>query len=295
MINQSLIPETLKDFKYYRNKLPLYLKNSKSFQEHFRIWYEVLVGNGKTGIVGNGEIFLNLLNIFDPDYLDFLRSIDDTEGATFDILDKIADLFGVNRHITVSYINENHEEINNEEITLSDTELLILIKARIIQNYCEGTREQIQKFYDTLGLSDEATGLTIKMLSNGGVDLNDMAIVDMYLIYQEQKPFSNIDKMFLSGMLTIESMGIGYRYTQPLVPNTILMWAREDEEPVSSSNVTDFYIYDDTEEEYVQATTYNKNTTYYSYDSESGKYIKAINIDYCWGVSEQYEGGRWII
>lgn len=225
MIEESLIPETLRSFKYYKNKLPLYLRNSESFQEHFKIWYEVLVGSGSEGVVGNGEILLNLLNIFSDDYLEFLQTIDSTPGADFDILDKIAELFGVSRNITVTYEDAEQTMHYNEEISLSNSELLILIKSRIIQNYCEGTRQQIQEFYNSLGLSE---GLAIRMLANGGLDQNEPATVDMYLIYEEEVPFSNLDKMFLSGMLNIESMGITYRYSQPLVPVSILKWARED-------------------------------------------------------------------
>ena len=73
MITQSIIPQKLQDFEYYKSKIPLYLQNSEGFQEHFRIWYDLLVD----GVVKNADILLNMLLIFDKDYLSYLHSIDE--------------------------------------------------------------------------------------------------------------------------------------------------------------------------------------------------------------------------
>lgn len=211
MITQSLIPEQLKSFNYYKNKLPLYLRQSNTFQEHFRIWYEILVGDGSTGVVGNGEILLNMLNIFSDDYFTFLATIEGSSATdtSSDILDKIANLFGESRYCTVSYQHNGTDY--NEQLTLTNEELLILIKARIVQNYCDGSLEQINAYYSDIGLN-------IKVQTS-----DDAATANLYLIFYEERPLSNIDKMFLSDKLTIRSMGIMYRQ-QLLVPSNILIW-----------------------------------------------------------------------
>lgn len=225
LITTSLIPETLCDFTYYKRKLPLYLRNSNSFQEHFKIWYDLLVSEDRKGIVGNGEILINLLNIFADDYLTYLEEKEGSspESTESDILDKIGNLFGISRYNLVTYYDEEIVA-HTEEITLTNENFLIYIKAKIIQNYCNGSREQIQMFYDSLGLN---RGLTINMQSN---PTGEDATVNVYLIYEERESetLSDFDKMFLAGLLNINSMGINYRYMQPIVPTTILIWANAD-------------------------------------------------------------------
>ena len=102
MINQSIIPQTLREFDYYKNKIPLYLQNSEGFIEHFRIWYDLLV----SGVGNKSDILLNMLLIFDPNYLSYLESIDENiqkDGYVCDILDKLGSIFGVNRYFKVTY------------------------------------------------------------------------------------------------------------------------------------------------------------------------------------------------
>lgn len=213
MIEQSLIPEKLKSFKYYLSKLPRYLKASKSFQEHFKIWFELL-----TTQVDNSQILLNMLNIFAEDYWEFLESVegstkDDTQS---DILDKLGNLYGVSRNLTVTYTDTQAVEHVNEQLLLTNEEFLILIKSRIIQNYCEGTLKQINEYYASTGL---------KIYTNTS---SDAATANMYLVYYEERELNNIDKMFLGGMLIIKSMGVGY-HTQILIPTQLLVWDQINE------------------------------------------------------------------
>lgn len=217
MINTSIIPNTLKEFDYYKQKLPLYLQNSEGFQEHFRIWYDFLVQD----VVKNADILLNLLLIFDKDYLSYLQSIDEEmspDSDYCDILDKLGSIFGVTRHFKISY--EVAGEAITEQIELDNQDFLILIKAQIIRNYCEGTREQMEAYYKSVGLQ-------IYIQTN----TTATATANLYLaqgIGNTEYDYSeNVQKMFLAGMLRIESVGIKYQEAYVDL-SRILFWDNEN-------------------------------------------------------------------
>lgn len=200
MNTNSIVPDKLKDFDYYKQKLPLYLQNSYGFIEHFRIWYDMYVGTGEyAGIIHVSDVLLSLLNIFDDDYLDYINNMPESNSGTqSDILDKIGNLFGVKRQFSCTYF-DNYNYIT-DELILNNEEFLILIKGQIIKNYCEGTYEQIEQYYNSTGLK---ICITTSELSN--------AESHTYLITTDDSDYSdNIKKMFLAGMLRIESMGIKY-------------------------------------------------------------------------------------
>lgn len=218
MYSESILPNTLKDFSYYFNKVPLYLKNSEGFIEHFRIWFDLLVGNYDydastfEGVVVTEDVILYLLNIFDNDYLQFISNLQGSNssqtvefGTVSDILDKLAEIYGVRRNFSVTYIIiENTEsKLVTKELSLNNSELLTLIKTQIIKNYCVGTYEQIQKFYQDINLpvivlTDDNSSATCSLILE--------EVTDSTLSYSD-----NIKDMFLSGLLTIENMGIAYR------------------------------------------------------------------------------------
>lgn len=231
MRSQNLIPEELQSFDYYKNKLPLYLQNSYGFQEHFRIWFDLLVGTSQNdGLIGNSYILLNLLNIFDPTYLEYISQLEDADvdennvyGTKSDILDKLGALFGVTRNFTVTYTDDTTV---TEDISLNNEDFLVLIKTQIIRNYCEGTSKQINEYYKSIKLQ-----LYAKTLSAGRAIL--------YLVVSDgDKQYSyseNIKKMFLAGMLKIDSMGILYSYSTLDLENLLIWdglttWAISDDE-----------------------------------------------------------------
>ena len=195
MITQSILNETLRSFDYYKNKLPIYLQNSYGFLEHFRIWYDLLVSDNNKGVVGNADIFLNLLQIFDENYLQYLKdNIEDYDDNESDILDKIGAIFGVTRHFEVTYADASKEQLN-----LNNREFLILIRGQIIKNYCDGSMEQMDYYYKTLGLD--------MFVQTSGTP----ATAYLYLATTPGYEYSdNMNKMFLGGMLKIQSAGIRY-------------------------------------------------------------------------------------
>ena len=110
--------------------------------------------------------------------------------------------------VTYTYEETTH---TNEQLLLTNEELLMLIKAKIIQNYCEGTLQQMNAYYAT-------TGLNIYVNTS-----ESPATANLYLVYYEEQELSNIDKLFLAEQLIIRSMGIKYN-TQILIPSTVLIW-----------------------------------------------------------------------
>lgn len=201
----SFVPDKIKSYEWYYNKLPLYLKNSYGFSEHFRIWYELLISGDKNGIVNVGDTLLYLFNIFDKNFLQTIANFPDsgaTEGnygTVSDFLDKLGYLFGVIRNFSVTYKNDNDENVT-EDLSLNNEDFLLLIKAQIIKNYCEGTYEQIKGYYNSAGLD-------VFLITT-----EDGASAHVYLAAppNSSKYSLNVEKMFKSGLMRIESMGITY-------------------------------------------------------------------------------------
>lgn len=203
----SLLTSELQDFQYYINKCPLYLRNSQSFLEHFRQWYDLLVGDSKqSGIVGTADTILSLINIFDDDYVEKLANL---ENGGNDILVKIGQLFNVRPTFSVTYTH-NSETIT-AAISLTTYEFLLLIRAQIIKNYWDGSYSEIREFYDKSNLP-----IFYKSEASGTVDV-------YWFNFNEESPSDNLKHMFFAGLLTVKSMGIDYSYSiQNLA--TLLLW-----------------------------------------------------------------------
>ena len=200
-----MVQEKLLDFKYYYNKLPMYLRNSTTFPEHFRIWCEFL-----NGINDTSDDILDLVNIFDLSYLQKHKDICD------DFLDKIGALYGVKRNFSV-VVNVGGVS-TTKYLNLTQQEFLILIKSQIIKNFFKGTNEELEQFY-------KDANLPIVMKTSGEATCDCylfLGIVDGITSTSE-----NIIDMFLSGLFTIESAGILYTYTT-YDASVILQWDTSD-------------------------------------------------------------------
>lgn len=214
MTKQSILPSEIANFEYYLRKVPLYLQNSYGFVEHFRIWFNLLTGtksdgtktNLFQGVVPVADTILDLMDLFSDTFLTKIRDFSDSGsssssdyGSISDILDKIGSLFGMQRTLSISYIPIGQQSQISEEITLNNEDFRILILAQIIRNYCEGTREQIQEYYDSVNLM---------VLS---LDTDISANVESYLLLGSIVNYSdNVIKLWLSGLLTIDSVGVKY-------------------------------------------------------------------------------------
>lgn len=297
----SIINEQLQSWQYYLQKVPMWLRKSERFCEHFKIWYDLLIN-----VVNTSDNMLELLNIFDENYLEnidesmpyyisgkyktnvynvmtefetfeqdvqfevninnkqvsqLILSVDndnvytlkldglaayqynhtdgaltyanyqligrDTMNVTYDFgdslqpvnsacyrylstllenfdtsesngnfLDMLASLYGISRYINVKYSTRYGDVDDN--IVLTDSELLIYIKFAIIKNYFKGSREELEEYY-------QKTGLNIELITS----YQYSATVDQYLVDRANLS-DNIIKMFLAGYFRVESMGITY-------------------------------------------------------------------------------------
>lgn len=222
---KHLIPYVLRDFKYYERKLPLYLRNDDCFVEHFRLWYELLMGKGDDsdgvkinefiGVSPTSDLLLYLLNIYDANFLDTIRSLKDYNNNC-DLLDKIGNLFGLKRNFSLEYYDlPTSTAKTTATVSLTDEEFLIIIKAQIIRNYCNGTYEQVMQYYNDVGLKilpvyDDVTNASVDAYLNDDISVT-----------------GSIDKLFKAGYLTIEHLGIRYTYSITDMLN-VLNWANED-------------------------------------------------------------------
>ena len=225
---QSVLNDTLKDFDYYYRKLPKYLRESEGFISHFQIWYDILVGKNdavnNSGIVGTADTLFALLNIFDQKidddgnitnhYLDYLNSLPDSENGTkSDILDKLGLLFGVTRNFSITYTHLY--DTYTKELTLNNNDFLILIKAQIIKNYCNGSREQMTEYYYSIGLT--------VILMTSFIPATAFIYLAKYSETSNYAVSDDVEAMFLAGMLTIRNIGINY-YHNLLDMQTLLIW-----------------------------------------------------------------------
>lgn len=223
IINDNFYPQELLEFEYYVKKCPLYLQNDENFLEHFRIWYDLLAGtNEENGTVNTSLNILYFMNIFDNDYLENINKLKN-DSLKIDILEKLGNLFNVKRNFSVNYI-DNNQQIN-ESLNLTDEEFLLLIKSRIIKNYSNGSYQQMREFYDKAGLQ-----IYYKSEQSGSVNVI-LLVSDGTLSYNYT---DNIKKMFNSGLLTIQSMGIQYSHTVTDY-NVLLIWKENDDGSILDS------------------------------------------------------------
>ena len=201
-----MLPIRLLDFDFYKDKLPLYLRTSETFLEHFKIWYELLLKND-----ANADVIFSLINIFDDNILNIIADMDGS-GATdenpygdvSDMLDKIGELVGVSRRFELSYVNAENVNVK-ENLVLNNEDFLFLIKAQLVKNNCDGTYEIMEQFYEDIGLTIFVTTSTVYN-ATANVYMNRRNLRKGYYFSQD------VVKMFLGGLLTIQSLGITYNY-----------------------------------------------------------------------------------
>lgn len=194
-----MLSEKLKSFEYYQDKLPLYMRNSYGILEHFDILWNVLyyVDNTEDNI-------LKAFDILSPDYLNtVVASYDDSPTQDqFDFLDRLAEIYGMHRDFDVEYVQ--HKEIIKKSLHLTNSELLKLIKARIIQNNFDGSYKQLREYYDSMGfpiaiLQGTLPGTAFVYISPTDLEGNPITMTE------------NERDMILANLFTIKSMGIIYQ------------------------------------------------------------------------------------
>ena len=209
--------DKLKQWDYYYNKLPLYMRNSYGIQEHFKIFYELLLTLDE-----NEDTICKLFDLLDANYLDtVVKKYDDIDGYDFKFLDMIASIYGINRALNVEVVIDNKKE--TKSLYLSNKELYIFIKSRIIQNNYDGTFLQAKKYY-------EAINLPLCMLTSD----NNAAECYLYLGLNDNIT-ENIRYLFLANLLTLKSLGITYVLNE-VDTSHIGIWAADTTTPSNNNS-----------------------------------------------------------
>lgn len=192
-----MLSEKLKSWEYYKNKLPLYMQNSYGILEHFDILYNILINLDK-----NEDEFLSLFDIMSSTYLNDVVYKYDTseEQKSFRFLDILGKFFGITREFN---INLNDED---KHLSLTNSELLKLLKVQVIKNNFDGSYEQLHEFYDSIGLP------IYFYLSNTSANVN--VIVDSKYFNGEYLEIQTLTQneidMINAGLFNVESLGIKY-------------------------------------------------------------------------------------
>lgn len=195
-----MLIDKLKDFTYYKNKLPIYMQNTPGIVDQFYVLFQFLQEHDIAE-----DMLLKSIDVFNPDYLDYINSLDDSaSGNKSDILDKLGELYGVSRSFSAPYTFNDVNYPGN--VNLDNQWFLYLIRARIVQTTYDGGSKMAREFYVKNNLpiyiiSDNTENASCRVLFNAreiGVAQTDVP--------------ENILAMFLNGLLTIKSMGISYKH-----------------------------------------------------------------------------------
>ena len=178
-------------------------------------YYDYDSGSMSTNAIASTiDLLFEMLNIFDLNctenhpsgyesnqhFLSFINSIKNSENGTkSDILDKIGNLFGLKRRFSVDISGTIYE------LNLNNADFLTLIRCTIIKNYFDGSFEELNQYY-------KDAGLPVFILTNA----SNPAQCDVHLIDIEGSNYeisTNVKRMFLAGLLMVESVGISYTYS----------------------------------------------------------------------------------
>lgn len=184
-----MILEKLKTWQYYEALIPLYFRNSNGTCYHFKILVDLLEVLDELS-----DIAFNELNITEQ-----------VEGFSFDvtiatdILDNIGSLLGISRYVHVKDLS-TVPTFTETDLTLSNSEFLDFIKTKIALNSYDGTRENAIDIYEKLNLP-------FYMLNSENAE-------EVYFYIDTASTSSNnIVKLVMSGLMTLESIGVKYVYS----------------------------------------------------------------------------------
>lgn len=191
-----MLKSKLLSWIYYERKIPLYVLNAYGVQEFFKIMVNFLINQDNVE-----DTICYAFNIYDEGYSSFMMGYDKT-SFNYTFLDLIANLYGVSRAFGVEYVDEEGE-FYHKDLYLNNDELLMLIKARIIQNNFDGTYESTREFYDRVNMP-------VYLFQS-----NNPAEAYVYISTKnpdgtENIMSNNIKDMIYAGLFTIKSMGITY-------------------------------------------------------------------------------------
>lgn len=192
-----MIREDLLDFQYYLDRLSKFMQESFGINEQVRNFHSLL-----TQVDDFYDKFFQDINIFGSYYVGPNRNL---------LLDKLGSIFGCQRHFTIPEYDPARWNviIGFINIDLNDDDFLIYIKAQIIKQNFNGTREELQTLYTTY--QEDSLKKGILDLIFYYLQSPTKVSAECYIYWNMDKEYSkDLQNLFLNGYLTIESMGILY-------------------------------------------------------------------------------------
>lgn len=201
-----MLREDLLEFKYYLDRLSMFMKESHGIAEQTEIFYRQLVQ-----VNSALDQFFGQLDIFG-------FTGEPTESSA--VLDKIGAIFECYRNFTVLVPEQGQTPAHHVEVDLDDRDFAVYIKCQIAKQNFMGTREELAKIYSTYDESEKKRGLLdltfiyvfYQVTDTTPVFLNSSQC-DIYWSNATEYSSAKLEALFRAGYLTIESMGILYNRT----------------------------------------------------------------------------------
>ena len=202
-------PEIL-NYEYYISKLSMFMRDSYGIKEQLAIFVDWL-----KSIDNFSEVIANTIDIWNEEYASEMEKYD-KKGEQFKPLDYIANIVGCSR-VNKIYVSKDLDGTQYDPpiekiLTLNNSELLDLIKIKIVQNNYTGSKKELRDLYQNkldykliIGLTSDTSGASYQS-ATCLVYLDDNKTTD------EHEPISdNIKYLFKYSDLFIKSLGIDYQ------------------------------------------------------------------------------------
>lgn len=199
-----MLKQRLLSRDFYLENLSMFMKDSHGIKQRLDNYISVLnnVNNIADGLISRLDLY-NLSS--DTDY--FTRNEIDPNGFEDAILDMLANLFGVERTLEVTYPVENVDV--TETITLNNRDLYIYILISISRLNYQGTNKEIRDLYSSDTIIGQVTGIKY-VWGDSSLNCSVYFCGSEELEKWEDDQSSNLIKLFLSDKLLIESLGVQY-------------------------------------------------------------------------------------
>ena len=242
-----MIREDLLEFKYYMDRLSMFMKESHGIKEQVEIFFQQLAKVNEIL-----DEYFSELDIFE------LNGEKEATSSSA-ILDKLGAIFGCYRRFTVSVPAQGTVTAHNTDVELNDNEFALYIKCQIVKQNFNGTREELAKLYTTYEDNRKIEGALLPLTfiyvlyqtTTGASPVLNSVQCQIYWSDSENYDSQNLKELFLAGYLTIESMGIRYIrilqniawlgiYADALI---VASWHEGDYYPFTVAGVTTYYIW----------------------------------------------------
>lgn len=199
-----MLPDKLKQWSYYKDKLPLYIKKDAGICGMLETMVDLLP------VLDNvEEQAFNCFDIMNDDYYNVYVKPWNDANKTYALFDLLGKMYGItSRKMVLSLqVQKTDGSITFEKINVQLTDYLfwLLLKARIIQRNYKGTYKESKEYY-------KKAGIDIMLQTNYATSDEFGSCTLWYDIskYKNKSFYENLDYLVRSGLLTLQSEGIEY-------------------------------------------------------------------------------------